>query len=45
MNINTVELNQEAMEQANGGFFDDLFKKAEELLWDVDNKIKKSCYM
>jgi hypothetical protein len=37
MKDNTVELNQEAMEQANGGFLDDLFKKAEELLWDIAN--------
>ena len=42
MNTNTAELNREAMEQANGGFLDDLFKKAEEVLWDIADEVNQT---
>ena len=35
MNTNTVELNQEAMEQANGGLFDGLIEKTKKIILDI----------
>ena len=42
MNTNTVELNQEAMEQANGGLFDGLIEKTKKILMDIGNDFNQS---